>query len=119
MISILVFVLSGCSILFYREPYTLYRYAEWVNADTNEPVSNKDFGFCYNKGRTEIMGREVNEDLDIGLDDTYKAYPIRGKCLYDKGYVFKVRHFIVYCYHNKEECSAYKNYMRLDFDTKW
>ncbi|ARU64414.1 hypothetical protein FWK45_02325 [Histophilus somni] len=120
MVIFLILFLSGCSLIFYREPYTLNRYADWVNANTNESVSNDDFGFCYSKAKSEVMGRPVNEDEDIGgLDNYYKTYPILGKCLYEKGYRFKVKHFIVYCYNKPRECKAYRNYMKLDFDTEW
>lgn len=115
----LILFLSGCSIVFFRDSYILNRYSDWVNVNTNEPVSNDDFEFCYSKAKFEVMGRVVNEDEDIGLDNYYKTYPFLGKCLYEKGYRFKVKHFIVYCYNRPRECKAYKNYMKLDFDTEW
>lgn len=112
MLSFLVLCLSGCSLLFYRGE--IEHYASWINAKTNKRVTNKNFKFCNEKAIFEVIGRAGVDD-DLSSEEFYKTFPILGKCLYEKGYVFKVKHPIVYCYNKPKICKAYRDYMKIDF----
>ncbi len=109
IILLITLFLSGCSFFLFRESYTLNKYAGWINAKTKQEVSDEDFSYCNKKAVRQITGRDSYENLS--LDEFYKTYPILGKCLYERGYVFQVKS-IVYCYNRQEECQAYKNYIR-------
>ncbi|WP_038501147.1 hypothetical protein [Basilea psittacipulmonis] len=115
VIIVISFLLTGCFPFLYREPFEIYSYASWVDAETEEEVTNEDFRFCDDKAIFEVMGIVVDTEEVIRTGNFDKTYPPLGKCLYEMGYVYKVKHPILYCANRPEICKAYRDYIRRDF----
>lgn len=86
----------------YRESYTLDKMAYWENPITHERPHNVG---CRNISKRSLIERNIN----ISYKNMRPFYEEFGKCMHDKGFIFKTTNWL-YCYHRKEECKVYDKY---------
>ena len=104
---LLVLEITGCSLFFYREPYSTKNEAEWLNINTGEVLPLHVYSSC-NELAEKILGKDKNH---MTINDFNQRYSIIGKCLYGKGYRFRLKGLgITYCYNYPEICKAYSKY---------
>lgn len=107
----IVCFVSGCSVLVFRESYSLKNKTEWIHYKTKENVPNDVYQYCNEKSIENVTGRKINIE-NMNLDEFQKRYPFLGKCLYDKGYRFNVKGMdYIYCSHYPKICESYSKYM--------
>lgn len=92
------------------------RDAKWIHRVTGEEASTELLVKCSNYASFTVIGRISRPDPDR-IDDKYinnldKIYDIKGKCLYENGFIFKVRMFSPYCYELENICKAYDKYRK-------
>nr|WP_314741252.1 hypothetical protein [uncultured Haemophilus sp.] len=67
---------------------------------------------CEKYALFSVIGRSSYSDRadDEYLSNLEKIRQIKGGCLYERGFVFKVKLFSVYCSKLEEVCKAYSKY---------
>ncbi|MBN6711961.1 hemagglutinin repeat-containing protein [Haemophilus haemoglobinophilus] len=112
LVSFISLFLSGCSLLFYAEHYTISSMGYWEHSISKENPPVEVYQECYDR-TLEIMRRDkgYSSITDIPENEFYLEY---GACFYSKGFLFKTNSWL-YCHHNKEECKAYEKYKGIRF----
>lgn len=106
-----VFLVSGCSIIFFREDYQLKDEAGWFNQITGKEAENSVYKLCNDMSAENVKKGAKLEELSPAEFD--RTYPFFGKCMYEKGYVFKIKGFdFIYCNNKPRECDIYSKYRR-------
>lgn len=88
--------------------------AKWVHRITGEDASEALLGKCADYASFSVIKRKPNPNIvdKEYLNNLDRIYDIEGKCLYENGFVFKVRMFSAYCYGLEEVCNAYDKYRK-------
>ncbi|QEH18409.1 hypothetical protein [Histophilus somni] len=89
--------------------------AKWVHRVTGEDVSTEILVRCSDYASLSIIGRRPDHNIVIDreyINNLDKINRIKGKCLYENGFIFKVKMFSVYCYRLEEVCNAYNEYRK-------
>ncbi|STO55032.1 Uncharacterised protein [Canicola haemoglobinophilus] len=107
--------LSGCSSLPW--PHVAKDDGIWVHYKTKERPSVALARFCSNQADLKVLGRyetfEYDPEASSKRVDLYKE---EGKCLFENGFVFKVKFFSPYCNQLSDVCEGYKEYLRYSLE---
>ncbi|WP_440205611.1 hypothetical protein [Actinobacillus pleuropneumoniae] len=106
------FFISSCAFVpLYSIPNSD---AKWIHKVTGEAVPDSLYSQCARDATFSILGRYAYLDrLDKEyLDELVNIQKKEGKCLYEKGFIFKTKLFSAYCYRLEDVCNAYKEFSR-------
>lgn len=108
-----VFFLTGCSLFWFRESYTLDTMSSWIHFKTNEEVPNNIYKDCLQRAMDQVMGKKDSKIDGLSLKQLKETDPILGQCLYDREYRFFIKGSgLVYCANRPEECEAFSKYRK-------
>ena len=88
--------------------------AKWIDKTTGEDAPMEMLKKCSEYASFSIIGRNTLSDR---IDTEYinhigKIRQIKGQCLYEDEFVFKVKMFSSYCSRLKDVCDAYNKYRK-------
>ncbi|EXI61818.1 hypothetical protein MHD_11305 [Mannheimia granulomatis] len=88
--------------------------AKWIHRVTGEEASAELLGKCADYASFNIIKRKPDPNIvdTEYLNNLGRIYDMKGKCLYENGFIFKVRMFSAYCYGLKTSCEAYNKYRK-------
>lgn len=112
LIILFSILLSGCITPISMLMVPDMNDAKWVHQESKQEVPNEIALECLHQASFKVAGREFRVGDDETLDKLDEIFRHKGKCLYEKGYVFKVEWFSIYCDHYSDLCDAYKEYRR-------
>lgn len=112
LIILFSILLSGCITPISMLMVPDMNDAKWVHQESKQEVSDEISWECLHQASFKVVGKEFSVGNGAAGEQLDEIFRHKGKCLYEKGYVFKVEWFSVYCDHNRRLCDAYKEYRR-------